>query len=170
MGQAEVTMRPSLSKVIEWNAYFLRAGSKDDDAKLIAQMHAEARSFLEYFNWCAEILEEYVGFVYPGIVAVFLFRIRPAREGVDEWVWVIVGDLPPAYITCEESPNPATALDAYLGAMQEWVDAASRGVPTNELIPVNIAPSRENAERLRVRLNFLDENVLSGYEEDLKAK
>lgn len=163
-------MKPNMSKVFEWNSYFGRAGSKDVDAAEIAQLHSEARAFLEYFDWCAEVLEEYVGFVYPGIVAVFLFRILPAREGVDDWVWVIVGDLPSAYITCEESPNPATALDSYVGAMQEWVDAASRGAPTDNLIPVNVPATKDNAERLGSRLKFLDENILSGYSEDLKAR
>lgn len=163
-------MKPDLSKVFEWSTYFERAGAKDEDANLIASMHTQARSFIEYFNWCEAVLEEYVGFVYPGIVAVFLFKIRPSRVGVDEWTWVIAGDLPLAYITCEASPNPATALDAYIGAVQEWVDAVSRGDPTNGLIPVDAEPTRENAERLRVRLKFLDDNILAGYQEDLKVK
>lgn len=161
---------PDLSRVFEWGTYFDRAGSKDKDVDNIARMHREARQFVEYFRWCAEVLEEYVGMIYPGIVAVFLFRIRPAREGVDDWVWVVVGDLPPAYITCEDAPNPATALDAYIGAMQEWVDAASSGASTDTLIPVNVEATKENADRLRVRLKFLDEHILSGYKEDLLAR
>ncbi|NMG68132.1 hypothetical protein GPA19_24690 [Azoarcus indigens] len=160
-------MRLDFSKVFEWSIYYERAGSKDGSAKDIALMHTEARLFLEHFNWCAGVLEEYVGFIYPGIVAVFLFRIRPAREGVDEWVWIVVGDLPPAYITCEESPNPAAALDAYIGAMEEWVDAASRGASTDGLIPVNVAPTAENGERLKLRLELIDKNILSGYLDDL---
>lgn len=163
-------MKPDLSTVFEWGVYFERAGSKDQDANDIAQMHAQARAFIEYFTWCESVTEEYVGFVFPGVVAVFLFRIRPARQGVDEWVWVIAGDLPMAYITCESSPNPATALDAYIGAMQEWVDAASSGASTDELIPVDVEPTKENAERLRVRLRYLDEKILAGYQEDLKAR
>lgn len=157
------------SKVLDWTKYFERAGSKDEDAKAIAQMHAEARSYIEYFNWCGEVLEEYVGFVYPGIVGVFLFKIQPAKQNIDEWVWVITGDLPPAYITCEDSPNPATALDSYIGAMEEWVDAASKGELTSGLIPVNVEPTKSNAERLRARLQYLDEKILSGYQEDLKT-
>jgi hypothetical protein len=162
-------MKPNLSKVFVWEKYFENAGSKDDDVKIISQMHADALVFINYFNWCEEVREEYVGFIYPGIVAVFLFKIQPAQKNVDEWVWVIVGDVPSAYITCEESPNPATALDAYIGAMQDWVDAAASGLSTKNLIPVDVEATKENAERLRAKLKYLDEKILSGYQEDLKA-
>lgn len=163
-------MKPDLSKVFEWCLYFQRAGSKDDDAKTIFELHEEAKNFLMDFKWCAAVLQEYVGFIYPGIVGVFLFRICPAREGVDEWVWIIVGDLPSAYITCEESPNPATALDSYIGAMSEWVHAVDRGESVDGLIPVGVPATRENAQKLKGRLKFLDENILCGYVEDLKMK
>lgn len=86
---------------------------------------------------------------------------------VDEWIWIVVGDLPPAYITCEESPNPASALDAYIGAMGEWVNAAKKRISTNGLIPVNVTPTLENAEALQKRLAFLDERILSQYRSDL---
>jgi hypothetical protein len=162
-------MKLDMSKVLEWHSYFERAGSKDADAAAIAQLHQEARDFLVHFEWCEALLEEHVGFIYPGIVGVFLFKIRPSREGVDEWVWIIVGDLPPAYITCEESPNPATALDSYVGAMLEWLSAVDRGESIDELIPVDVPATKENVERLRARLKFLDDNILSGYTDDLKV-
>ncbi|MES2975767.1 MAG: hypothetical protein V4757_19275 [Pseudomonadota bacterium] len=163
-------MKPDLLKVFEWDRYFEKAGSKDEDREIIENMHAEARSFIEFFDWCDAVVSEYVGFIYPGIVGVFLFRIKPAWKNVDEWVWCIVGDLPPAYITCEESPNPATALDSYIGAMQDWVDAASNGRSTEGLIPVDVEPTIVSAERLGVRLRYLDEKILSGYREDLGAR
>lgn len=163
-------MGTDLLKVFEWNSYYERAGSRDEDAGAIRQLHDEAIAYLTRFRWCARVRAEYIGFAYPGIVAVFLFEIEPARSGVDEWVWIIVGDLPPAYITCEQSPNPASALDAYVGAMQEWVDAVRTGSSTDELIPVNVSPTTANAERLATRLKLLDEKILSGYADDLRRE
>jgi len=93
-----------------------------------------------------------------------LIRTRP---DVDEWVWVVVGDLPPTYLTCEDSPNPATALDAYIGAMSEWVEAAGSGKSVADLIPVNVPASPRNADLLGKRLAFLDSRILSRYQEDL---
>lgn len=133
-------------------------------------MYQEARGFLEYYDWCDDICESYVGMLYLGIVGVFLFKISPAREDVDEWIWVVIGDLPPAYLTIDECPNPATALDGYIGAMLEWVEAAKKGASVANIIPVNIPATKENSNMLKTRLDFLDENILNEYKEDLSAK
>lgn len=142
--------------------------ASDSGVELVGYLR-EAREYLLYYEWCKDILDEYVGLFVDGIVGVFLFRIIPARPDVDEWLWVIVGDLPPAYLTCDGCPNPATALDGYIGAMSEWVEAASKGTSVAELIPVDVPATPDNAELLRKRLDFLDQRVLSDYQEDLKA-
>lgn len=80
-----------------------------------------------------------------------------------------MGDLPSAYLTTDDCPNPATALDGYIGAMQEWVDAAQKGRSVAELIPVNVPATKEKASMLKTLLDFLDERILSEYQEDLKA-
>jgi hypothetical protein len=132
-------------------------------------MLKEATDYLDSFKWCRQIVESYVGIAVPGVVAVFLSRIIPNQPDVDEWLWLIVGDLPPAYITTEDAPNPATALDAYIGAMEKWVDAARSGKPVDGLIPVNVPPTKEYADMLAKRLRLLDAEILSHYKEDLKA-
>ena len=158
------TIEPDLTKVIPWSK-FLELDFEDLDA---AQDYYErARDYLEYYDWCLEITESYAGMIYPGIVGVFLFKIVP-DERADDWYWVVVGDLPPAYLVVDICPNPAAALDGYIGEMQLWVEAAAVGKPVDELIPVNAPPTKEYAEMLGSRLDFLIERILSEYEEDLK--
>jgi len=127
----------------------------------------EASTYLQSFAWCRRIREEYMGIGVGGVIGVFLFRIIPSGDDVDEWVWVVAGDLPLAYITAEEAPNAACALDAYIGAMDRWVAAAKVGDPTDGLIPVDVPPSPEHARQLEARLRFLDREILSRYGEDL---
>jgi hypothetical protein len=154
------------SKVEEWTKYI---GTHSDDSEEMVHMYQEARKYLEFYDWCSEICESYVGILYLGIVAVFLFKITPARKVVDEWIWVIVGDIPPAYITTDECQNPATALDGYVGAMLEWVDAARDGRSVAKLIPVNVPATKENGDMLKIRLDFINTRILKGYHEDLKV-
>jgi hypothetical protein len=165
-GWAVINMNtPDMSKVIDFNKFIV---FQADDREVVSDLIEEARRFLRYYNWCGEIVEEYVGLLYPGIVGVFLFRIVPTRKNVDEWIWVIVGDLPPAYLTCDQCPNPATALDGYIGAMTDWVVAAEEGRSIDDLIPVNVPANKENAKKLKSRLVFLDENILKDFVGDLK--
>ncbi len=139
----------------------LMQGEDQEDSVLLRGMLAEAKAFLSSFAWNRGIRESFLGLGVGGVVGVFLFHIVPSRSDVDEWLWVIVGDLPPAYITTENAPNAACALDAYIGAMREWVEAARAGRSVDQLIPVNVPPSLENAENLHTRLEFLKKEILS---------
>ena len=164
---AMMEVHPDLSKVTEFTA--IDHDITEDIAEIRA-LHDEAKSFLLSHKWCKEIKRSYVGFVHPGIIGVFLFNFSPARNDVDEWVWVIVGDVPPAYITCERLQNPAAALNGYIGAMEEWVEAVKVGKSVTGLIPVNVPPTANFSERLKKRLKFLDERILSQYKGDLVKK
>ena len=143
-------------------------GENGNETELLKQMLREAEDYLLSFGWCGGINDSYLGIGVGGVVAVFLFRITPKCKDVDEWLWVIVGDIPPAYITTDCAPNPACALDAYIGAMQKWVNAAGAAEPVDDLIPVNVSPTVENARQLQTRLDFLDKKILSNYSRDLE--
>jgi hypothetical protein len=135
-------------------------GDSDTDTALLQGMAAEARAFLESFSWCSGIADAYFGCGVGGVVGVFLFRIVPAREDVDECLWVIVGDLPPAYLVTDENRTPSQALRAYISEVRGWVVAAETGGPVEELIPVNVPATRENAMLLETRLSFLEKEIL----------
>lgn len=72
---------PDLSKVAKWSEYL---SAQREDIDEMKSMYQEARKFLEFYDWCLEIKESYIGMLYPGIVAVFLFKIIPTRDDVDE--------------------------------------------------------------------------------------
>lgn len=115
--------QPDLSKVQKFNAEF---ASADVD---FLKARQEARDSILFYNWCGGILEEYIGAHYPGVISIFLFKIVPKRSDVDDWIWSIVGDVPPAYLTCDICPDPAGALEGYIGEMQEWVEAPLQAGP-----------------------------------------
>jgi hypothetical protein len=146
----------------------LMRGEDEEETAGLKELLDEATAYLNGFRFHRGIKGAYLGMGVAKILGVFLFEITPAREDVDDKLWVVVGDLPPAYITTEESPNPATALDSYIGAMEEWVEAARAGRSVEGLIPVNVPPTAENAARLESRLRFLDEKILSDYAGDLQ--
>ena len=120
---------------------------------------SEARSFITFFDW-GNIASEFLGAHFDGIFSIFLFEIEPGRDDVDHWVWVLVGDIPPAYITCEDAKKPYEALDGYIGAMEDWVLAARTGTSVAGLIPVNVPATPANATLLDTRLKFLGEEIL----------
>jgi hypothetical protein len=137
------------------------AGDCAEDTRLLKQMAKEARAYLLSFRWCKGIRRGWFGWGVGGVCAVFFFEILPSRKTIDRRLWVIVGDLPPAYLVVDGSPNPREALGTYVELMQEWVDAIKKGKSVDRCIPVNVLPTRTNANALRRRLDFLRKNALS---------
>jgi len=60
----------------------------------------------------------------------------------------------------DEAPDALSAIELYDDLMQEWVDAVLAGEPTDDLIPVNVPPTREYAEMLRSRLELIREMII----------
>ncbi|MBZ9967639.1 hypothetical protein [Mesorhizobium sp. BR1-1-2] len=132
---------------------------QDADDNLDAALQ-EAREYIKFYDWGKNIKTEYLGYGAEGIIYIFLFEISPGRPDVPQWMWVIVGDVPPAYMPGDDVETPYEALDGYIGAMDEWVEAARQGKSVAKLIPVNVPANPANAEMLGGRLKFLDEKIL----------
>ena len=156
------------------------SGEDRKDHALLAGMVERAHAYLRSFDWCGAIVESYIDDIaIGGVVAVLLIKIQPAREEVDEWLRVVVGDLPPAYLVTDDTPDSARALEAYVDEMRRWVDAVKSGSPVWvwELIPVEAAeggrsldPTVERAEALEQRLRFLEEQILPQHTVDVDRR
>jgi hypothetical protein len=150
-----------------------RSSLEDPDG--LAEMAREAEAFLAAHRWCQSIRQGYLDRGWAGILAVFLFDIEPA-PAADASVWVIVGDLPPAYLDLVTCPNGAAAVEGYVGAMQEWVDCVLARQSLEGLIPVyrrgslvEVPPTLEFARALGDRLAVIRDVILSQLGDELGA-
>lgn len=169
MGEEEraksMTKLPDLRSVDEWDDFIRHY---PEDREIARRLYQRARRFLESFDWCHGIEQGYVGILQWDIVAVFLFKIRPARLDVDQWLWVVVGDLPSAYLVVDGNPNPAMALEGYIHEMSRWVEAVENGRPVDGLIPTRVDPTPKYAAMLKSRLGVLDRYLRRELAEELK--
>lgn len=122
-------------------------------------MASEASEYLLSQKWCKRIRKWNLDVGWEGVLGVFSFEFDPIGSDVDSKVWIIVGDIPPAYV-CNDNSNGASALDGYVKEMQAWVDAVKAQGPIDHLIPVNVPPTMEYAELLERRLDFIRRNLL----------
>lgn len=120
----------------------------------------KATQFLTSFRWCAGVRESYLAFDCGYIIGVFLFRIEPRLLGVDEILWVVVGDGPPAFLVCDNAPDWHSALQCYVREMRRWVNAVLAGDELEGIIPVNVSPTLEHAEMLSSRLGFIQDHFI----------
>ncbi len=112
------------TKVRDLSSY--REMLEDEDHESFDDFSERAVRYIESFSWCDEVVDVKAGLCFPTILGVFLVEIKTSRPEVVELIWTVVGDLPPAYVASPDpkgSPNAACALDGYLGAMMDWVEA-----------------------------------------------
>lgn len=134
-------------------------GEDDEETGLLQASLHEAAEFLQSHEWCEGIAESYFGLGIGGVVAVFLFRIH-APPPVAEWLWIVVGDLPPCYLVTTDAATPLAALEIYCDLMQDWVAAVRSGRPLDHVVPLQMAPTGRNAVALDTRISFLRTQVI----------
>ncbi|MGA3102543.1 MAG: hypothetical protein ABSD61_11835 [Terracidiphilus sp.] len=135
-------------------------GEDDEETVRLRELEESARGFLLQFEWCEAIREFYFGDGVGDVFGVFLARIEPAKPDIDEYLWIVVGNLPSAYLVIDDSPTPKDALEAYIEEMRKWVVLAKRGEHSPDVIPVNVPATPEWAEQLEGRLDALEKEII----------
>lgn len=131
-----------------------------EDAE-VAAFAREAAAFLCGQRWCERVGSGWLSFAIPGVLGVFLFDVDGGSRDVDPKVWVVVGDLPPGCIAQPSSASWQDVLEGYVLEMRRWVTAVQSGADVSELVPVNVPPTREYADMLASRLDFIQSEILS---------
>jgi hypothetical protein len=130
-------------------------GDDAADTRLLRKMSEEAGRYISSFSWCSSVVDSYFAGGVGGIFAVFFFHIQPSRRRISPWIWIIVGDIPPAYLPLDDCSSPAEAFRTYLRGMSKWVEfarAGKTGTPEQGVPPVDAPATPEWAERLNQRL------------------
>ncbi len=135
--------------------------NKDNDDKVIIELSIEAKNYLLSHPWCSSIEEEWLGLSWGYILCVFLFRIKSNYPDLDEYLWMVVGDIPPAYIDLGSAASAEEAIKCYIDIMNDWVFAVENNKPVEDYYPVEVPSTSEYASMLKSRLNLI-ENELSG--------
>ena len=127
-----------------------------------------AIAFVRDFRWCREVTACTLGFAVAGVLGIFRVALVPG-EGADPTVWVIVGDVPPAYLWFDTADSWQDALRGYVTEMRRWTEAAATGGDVSELVPVSVPPTPEYAAMLSGRLDFLERHLIDVDRESLEG-
>ena len=120
-------------------------GENEEDTWLLHGMAEEAKLFLLSSKRCKAIQDGWLGWCVGGVAAAFLFEVVPDSGSVDQLLWVIVGDLPPAYLVVDD---------------ETWINAVPEGRYMHDCIPLIIPATGENASALQTRLDFIKQQFL----------
>lgn len=132
------------------------SGDDAEDTGLLLEMAVTAREYITAFTWSPPIKAIYLAHGVGGVVGLFLVEFhRKIAKADDGTLWVVVGDLPSAYLVVEPDDSPADALERYCGLMEDWITAVRDNGDLSKAYPVAAEPTWENAELLERRVSFL---------------
>jgi hypothetical protein len=144
----------------EWQEESKIEGEDAEDTALLREMAAEARAYMEEFEWCPAIESIHLALGVGGVVGVFLFQFAEVIEDDDDALWVVVGDLPSAYVIVEPGDDGISALERYCELMEDWAYNVLKGKSLEDSFPVEAEATQEHAQMLRDRIVFLRSEII----------
>ena len=129
--------------------------TSDEEVTAISALTAEARAFVDSYRWTPPVESLTLAFGIGPIIGLFLMRFEPGGKPEDRERWVVVGDLPSMHFETDDAPEPWLALELYCAIAQDWADNVLAGSDLSDSYPIPVAPTREHAEMLLKRVDFI---------------
>lgn len=133
--------------------------SEEETADLKA-LTAEAWAFVRSYRWRPPIADLVLAFGVAPIVGLYLMRFEPGGKPEDAERWVVVGNLPSMHFETDDAPTPDVALRLYCAIAQDWADNVMAGADLSDSYPIPVAPTREHAEMLLGRIDFIRRELI----------
>ena len=147
-----------MSHLIDTSSFPIGENIDYESEEEVAQLEAlrdEAWRYLETYRWTPPIADLVLAFGVAPIIALFLVRREPGGRVAAAERWVAVGDLPSMQFETDDAPTPALALELYCAIAQDWADNVLAGRDLSDSYPIPVAPTREHAEMLLSRVDFI---------------
>lgn len=135
-------------------------GCDEEETRLLNAMAEEARQYILAFSWAPRKFECNFIWGVGGVFAIFLFDFGQLIAGTDDKLWVVVGDIPSAYLVVEPDDSPRDATERYCDMMDQWCSAVKNKADLSDVYPIQAAPTLINADLLKRRINFVRQDLI----------
>ena len=126
-----------------------------EEVEAIQALTDRAHAFVHSHRWTPPIEKLVLAFGVGPILGLYLMRFEPGGKPEDRERWVVVGDLPAMHFETDDTPTPALALRLYCAIAQDWADNVLAGRDLSDSYPIPVPPTREHAEMLLGRVEFI---------------
>ncbi|SEO66178.1 hypothetical protein SAMN05428947_103311 [Mucilaginibacter sp. OK283] len=132
-------------------------------------VYRKAEKYLLDFKWCAAINDSFLYYNLGEVFCIFLFEIDNTQSQEDNFLWVIVGDIPSMYLDVYGPDSTVEVLEDYIHLAEDWIAHVKSKQSVDECYPFNAEPTIELAELLEKKVSFM-KNTLLNEMEDISLK
>lgn len=130
------------------------------EVEQLAKLRADAMVYVESYRWKPPVADVVLAFGVAPLLGLYLIRLEPGGKPEDAERWLVVGDLPSMDFETDDTPTPALALRMYAAIAQDWADNVIAGRDLSDSYPIEVEPTREHAEMLLGRVEFIRNELI----------
>jgi hypothetical protein len=131
----------------------------------VSSLSIEAQRYLMSFQWCKKIINGWLAKDWGYMLCIFYFEIEPAKNSeADNFVWIVVGDIPSAYIDIESAKDELEVLKVYTFLMNEWIRNVKQGKSVEDCFPIGVSPTIKHADMLSRRIAIIESDFITQLE------
>jgi hypothetical protein len=123
----------------------------------VIQATKTATQYLLGFDWCREVIDVDLYLNLGATLCIFLLQIDNVASSEDNYLWVIVGDIPSMYLDIHGPSTTTEVIEDYIQLAEDWTENVKSGNSLAGCYPFNAAPTFEMAELLEKRVAFMKE-------------
>ncbi|MGQ7857523.1 hypothetical protein ACUN24_25075 [Pedobacter sp. WC2501] len=142
-----------------------RLGKKLEFIDEVLQQKEYASNYLNKFRWCERIIDCNLYLNFGKILCIFLFEIENASSPEDNFIWVVVGDVPSMYMDVYGPKSTREVLEVYVNLSRDWIDAIEKGEGIEKCFPFDNDPSLELAGMLKSRVDRIEFSIIPDIED-----
>jgi len=138
---------------------------KTEFYKELTEMHEEAKAYLMGFAWCHKIIQSYIYLNLGSTLCIFVFKIDNIASDDDDFLWVIVGDIPSMYLDIHGPRTTKQVLEDYIRLAEDWVGHVKLGKSIKNCYPFTTEPTLEMAGLLEKRTFFMKNTLIDNIDD-----
>ena len=127
----------------------------------LIKMHEEAKAYLMDFAWCRKIIHSHIYLNLGSTLCIFLFEIDNSASKEDNYLWVIVGDIPSMYLDIHGPKTTKQVLEDYIRLAEGWIYQVKNGNSIEKCYPFKVEPTIEMAILLEKRTSFIKKTLIN---------
>ena len=92
-------------------------------------------------------------------INIFLYEIENEQSSEDNFIWIMVGDLPAIYLDTYSVKTTKQVIENYIDLADDWIHHAESDQSLNDCFPFDTNTSIENINMLKKRIQLLRDNI-----------
>jgi hypothetical protein len=131
----------------------------------VTSLIEESKQFLSSYSWCYHIKDGWLFTNLGKVLCVFLYEIDNSHSLEDNFLWVVVGDLPPIYLDTYNVLSNRDALEVYVEIVNDWIYHVETNQSLEKCFPLASDHSSESLQKLKKRTDLLQNAILPEIDE-----